>query len=195
MHLWKMSMRRIFATAIFLAVLFGLGLSLFWPDLSIEQKMMLTVGFGALLIFQLMTALWIRQEVTGHLVERSSPVTLAPEPGDQRRRFLVKQGQRWLSLEIAEIAWFHAEGKLCYLKTWDNHRYFLEYTLEELKDMLPHPLFFRINRAYIVHIKAIKGINPYFNGKLILQLQPETEDKEVLVSKEKAVEFKKWLGK
>jgi hypothetical protein len=38
-------------------------------------------------------------------------------------------------------------------------------------------------------------INPYFNGKLQLQLQPAAELNDVLISKEKASEFKRWLGK
>ncbi|MCB0632465.1 MAG: response regulator transcription factor, partial [Lewinella sp.] len=118
-----------------------------------------------------------------------------PNPTKYRHRFLVKQGQRLLSIDISEIAWFHAEGKLCFLKTWENQRYLIDYTLEELDNLMDPHDFFRVNRGYLVNIKSIKNINPYFKGKLILQLSPKTEDNDVVVSKEKASEFKAWLGK
>lgn len=116
-------------------------------------------------------------------------------PDRYRHRFLVKFGQRLLSIDTAEIAWFHAEGKICFLKTWENQRYLIDYTLEELSQLMDPREFYRINRGYIVHIKAIKSINAYFKGKLILQLHPRSDDNDVIVSKEKAAEFKAWLGK
>lgn len=112
-----------------------------------------------------------------------------------RQRFLVKQGQRLLSIETADIAWFHAEGKLCFIKTWENHRYLIDYTLEELNAMLDPEFFYRANRAYIIQIKSIKSISNFFKGKLILQLQPAADENDVIISKEKASEFKQWLGK
>lgn len=117
------------------------------------------------------------------------------QPQNYRQRFLVKQGQRLLSIEISDIAWFHAEGKLCFLRTWENNRYLIDYTLEELGDMLDPEFFYRANRSYIVHIKSIKSISSFFKGKMILQLQPAAEDNDVLISKEKSSEFKRWLGK
>ncbi len=117
------------------------------------------------------------------------------QPKEYRKRFLLKQGQRWLSVEIHEIAWFMADGKLCFLKTWDNRRFIVDYTLEELGEMLDPAEFFRVNRSYIVHAKAVKSIDNYFSGRLILQLTPKTEANDVVVSKEKASEFKSWMGK
>lgn len=112
-----------------------------------------------------------------------------------RQRFLVKQGLRLLSIEVKDIAWFHAEDKLCFLRTWKDQRFLIDYTLEELGNMLDPENFFRINRAYLVHIRAITQIHTHFNGKLLLQLQPPAEQNDVIVSKEKAPEFKQWLGK
>ena len=117
------------------------------------------------------------------------------QPKEYRKRFLVKQGQRWLSIEVHEIAWFMADDKLCFLKTWDNRRFIVEYTLEQLTDMLDPAEFFRANRSYLVHAKAVKSIDNYFGGKLALQLLPKTDANDVIVSKEKATEFKRWMGK
>ncbi|RYZ57667.1 MAG: DNA-binding response regulator, partial [Chitinophagaceae bacterium] len=48
--------------------------------------------------------------------------------------------------------------------------------------------------GFIVQVKSIAQIHTHFNGKLLLELEPSTE-KEVVISREKASEFKEWLGK
>lgn len=111
-----------------------------------------------------------------------------------RSRFLVKVGQKLVSIETSEIAYLYAEGRLSYFITWDRQKHVLDYTIEELEQMLDPKQFYRANRAFIIHIKAVSQIHNYFNGKLKLELQPAT-DKEVLISREKATEFKEWMGK
>lgn len=114
---------------------------------------------------------------------------------EYRSRFLVKQGQRWMTIESNEIAWFYAEGKICFLKTWENQRFIIDYTLEELEQMLDPALYFRINRSYLVHTKSIQSFQPYFNGKLIVSMSPKPDEPSILISREKAQDFKKWMGK
>ncbi|HEV7331027.1 MAG TPA: LytTR family DNA-binding domain-containing protein [Flavisolibacter sp.] len=111
-----------------------------------------------------------------------------------RNRFLVKQGQRLVSIESTDIAYFYAEGRLCFFKTWNKAKYIVDYTLDELEEMLDPQAFYRANRGFIVQVKSIAQIQTHFNGKLLLELEPATE-KEVVISREKASEFKEWLGK
>ncbi|HSU49557.1 MAG TPA: LytTR family DNA-binding domain-containing protein [Segetibacter sp.] len=111
-----------------------------------------------------------------------------------RNRFLVKQGQKLVSVETSDIAYFYADGRLCYFTTWNKLKYVVDYNMDELETMLSPDTFFRANRGFIVCIKSIAQIHNYFNGKLKLDLNPPT-DKEVLVSREKAMEFKEWMGK
>jgi DNA-binding LytR/AlgR family response regulator len=68
----------------------------------------------------------------------------------------------------------------------------VDYTLEELESLVDPLRFFRLNRQFIAQITAIQKIHTYFNGKLIVELRPETAQ-EVLVSREKAPAFKAWL--
>lgn len=116
------------------------------------------------------------------------------QPKAWRARFLVKQGQKLISVETSEIAYLYADGRLSYFITWDKQKYLLDYTIEELEQMLDPQQFYRANRAFIIHIKSVAQIHSYFNGKLKLDLQPAI-DKEVLISREKAGEFKDWMGK
>jgi DNA-binding LytR/AlgR family response regulator len=111
-----------------------------------------------------------------------------------RPRFLVKKGQRLISVETADIAYFFAEGRICYFKTFANLKYIVDYTMDELESLLDPGQFFRANRAIIVSIKCIDQMHHYFNGKLKLELRPDPE-REVLISREKAPDFKEWMGK
>lgn len=142
----------------------------------------------------------LKEQFGGHAVQVNVENLIAglqsfQQRKEYRRRFLVKQGQRLLSIETTDVAWFRAEGKLCFLRTWDNQRHLVDYSLEQLADMLDPADFFRLNRNYLAHVKSVKAINSYFNGKLILQLSPAPEANDVIVSKEKATDFKRWMGK
>jgi DNA-binding LytR/AlgR family response regulator len=112
-----------------------------------------------------------------------------------RNRFLVKYGQQLMSIEVKDIAYFFAEGRLCYFLTWDKRKYVLDYTLEELQQMLDPSQFFRTNRAYLIHIKSVRKIHNYFNGKLKLELIPTCEKDNVVISRERTSDFKEWMGK
>lgn len=116
------------------------------------------------------------------------------QPKEYRKRFLVKLGQKLVSVEIAEISYFYSDGRLNFFKTADNKKYVVDYTMDELEEMLDPKAFFRISRSFYVSVNAIARIDDYFGNRLILGLKPET-DKEALVSREKVTDFKKWMGK
>jgi two-component system, LytTR family, response regulator LytT len=116
------------------------------------------------------------------------------QPKEYRKRFLVKHAQKLVSIEIDEISYFFSDGRLNFFKTTDNRKFVVDYTMDELEDMLDPIQFFRISRSFYVSIKSIDKIDDYFGNRLILQLQPAV-DKEALVSREKVTDFKKWMGK
>jgi two-component system response regulator LytT len=117
------------------------------------------------------------------------------QPPGYRNRFLVKQGQQLISIEMKDIAYFFAEGRLCYFLTWDKHKYVVDYTLEQLEEMVDPTQYFRASRAYLIHIKSVQQIHNYFNGKLKLNLKPNVEKDDVIVSRERTAQFKEWMGK
>jgi two-component system response regulator LytT len=114
------------------------------------------------------------------------------QPRQAKSRFLVKQGDRLISIEKDQIAYFMSEEKLCFLITYDQKKYVMDYTLDEIENLIDTKQFFRLNRKFIASIKAIGSIHNYFNGKLKLILKPEVKE-EVIVSREKAPFFKEWL--
>lgn len=113
---------------------------------------------------------------------------------EYRQRFLVKQGQKMLSIEVSEIAYFFTEERYSFFVTDNNQKLLVDYTLDELADVLDPTRFFRINRGMMVTHKAVDKIDPYFGSRLALSLRP-SHNKEALVSREKVGDFKHWMGK
>ncbi len=116
------------------------------------------------------------------------------EPKEFRKRFLVKHGQKLVSVEVTDIAYFYSDGRLNFFKTKDNKKFVVDYTMDELEDMLNPEEYFRISRSFYVSVGSIDKIDDYFGNRLILGLRPEV-DKEALVSRERVTDFKKWMGK
>jgi two-component system LytT family response regulator len=65
-------------------------------------------------------------------------------------------------------------------------------SLEELIDVLDPVMFYRANRQYLINRSAIKEMEFYFNGRLLVKLFPFPKDK-ILISKAKVSDFKGWL--
>jgi two-component system LytT family response regulator len=113
--------------------------------------------------------------------------------GTHREYFLVKQGQRLISVSIEEIAYFYSQDRVSFLKTFDNRTYSLDSSLEEIEGQVDANRFFRASRQYLAERRSIGNVYVHFNGKYKLALKPATEE-EVFVSRDRAPEFKKWLG-
>jgi two-component system, LytTR family, response regulator LytT len=116
------------------------------------------------------------------------------QPKEFRKRFLVKHAQKLVSVDVDEIAYFYSDGRLNFFKTLDNKKFVVDYTMDELEDMLDPDKYFRISRSFYVSIASIDQIHEYFGNRLLLNLKPAV-DKESIVSREKVADFKKWMGK
>jgi DNA-binding LytR/AlgR family response regulator len=109
-----------------------------------------------------------------------------------KERFIVKAGQQMTYIAVKEIRYFYSSDGLAYAKMENNKRHIIDYTLDRLEPLVSPSHFFRINRKVICHVDAIRKINPYFNSRLALTLVPKP-DFEVIVSRDRVSDFKKWL--
>lgn len=116
-----------------------------------------------------------------------------PVEKEYKKRFSVKIGQQIKVIPIVEIECFYSENKGTYLHTIDNRNYLLDTSLEVLESELNPKEFYRINRKFIVPMKAIKEIQVYTNSRLKIILPSYKED-EVIVAREKVSDFKTWIG-
>ncbi|MBC7949805.1 MAG: response regulator transcription factor [Chitinophagaceae bacterium] len=116
------------------------------------------------------------------------------QPKEFRKRFLVKHAQKLVSIEVDDIAYFFSDGRLNFFKTLDNKKFVVDYTMDELEDMLDPDKYFRISRSFYISVNSVDQIHDYFGNRLMLHLKPAV-DKESIVSREKVTDFKKWMGK
>ncbi|MGN6297970.1 MAG: LytR/AlgR family response regulator transcription factor [Ginsengibacter sp.] len=110
-----------------------------------------------------------------------------------RSRFLIKQGQKMVSIDISEVAYFYSENKCTFMRTNQNQKYIIDLTLDELEKELAPQQFFRANRQYILSGKSIVSIHSWFNQKLKAEVNPPTEE-HIIISRDKANAFKAWMG-
>lgn len=106
---------------------------------------------------------------------------------------LVSQRDQLLPLKTETIAYLYIETGIVKLVTRDNQTFLLDKTLEDMENELDPDIFCRLNRQCLANREAIAHITQYFNGKLIVKLDPPLKER-VVVSKAKAREFKDWLG-
>ena len=109
-----------------------------------------------------------------------------------KARFLIKVGEHLRHIGVDEIAIFYSMEKETYLTTSTGKTYGLEYSLDQLEELTDPKMFFRINRKYIINLKAIKDIITYSGSRLKVKVNDSDSD-EMIVSREKVAEFKNWL--
>jgi len=109
-----------------------------------------------------------------------------------KERFLVSKAGVLLPIKVDDVAYFYTEDKTINLVTKTKERFFISSSLDELEVILNPSNFYRVNRQYIVNANAIVKIENYFNGKLVIQLNP-TAPHEVVVSRARATSFKNWM--
>jgi DNA-binding LytR/AlgR family response regulator len=120
--------------------------------------------------------------------------TLHQTSAQFKKRFLVKTAGRLAFVNVEDIAYFFSDEGNSFLVTADNKRFLLESILEEVELQLNPDEFFRINRKMILALTSIQKIESHFNNRFILQLNPNYEE-EVIVSRQRSTEFKKWLDR
>ena len=119
----------------------------------------------------------------------------SPPPATRlRNRFLVKIGRIIKTVALEDVAYFMASDKYLFMITKDQQHYIIEETIASLEPQLNPELFFRINRKFIIQVKAIKEMHklPRNRVKVVLS-PPPPEEVEIVVSEERAEDFKLWL--
>lgn len=111
---------------------------------------------------------------------------------EYKHRFMVKVGNQFKSFDVEEIAYFKSHDGMIFLYTHKGQPYPIEYTIDQLENILNPIHFFRINRKFMVSVKAVEEIHSYFNSRLLLKLLPK-EEEQVIVSRERTTNFKRWL--
>jgi two-component system response regulator LytT len=110
-----------------------------------------------------------------------------------RTRFLVAQGENFVSIAVSDIAYFQKE-LVVRIVTHTGARHTLSQSLDDLEKMLDPDLFFRANRQTLVSYAAIRRIGRASKGKLLVEVTPPAID-EIVVSQERATALRAWLDR
>lgn len=111
---------------------------------------------------------------------------------EYQTRIMLRLGQNLRVVEIADIAYFYTEDKADYLITFQGQKMLMDYHLDEIQNMVDPKQYFRINRQFIVNIKAIGDMVTHSKSRVKLSLKPPTHI-ETIVSAERSSDFKDWL--
>ncbi|MEX1188488.1 MAG: LytTR family DNA-binding domain-containing protein [Bacteroidia bacterium] len=109
-----------------------------------------------------------------------------------KTRFLVYSGKSMLPINNEQVAYF-TKQEIIFLNDHNGKQYVTEYrSLDEVQELINPDEYYRANRQFIVHESAIDRFETDYMGKIHLKLKIENCP-EILISKDKAADFKKWL--
>ncbi|WP_298530749.1 LytTR family DNA-binding domain-containing protein [uncultured Algibacter sp.] len=108
--------------------------------------------------------------------------------------YLVHHRDELLPIKADDIAYFYIETGIVKALTFTNKSYVIDKKLEDIESELNPELFHRINRQFIVNRNAVTNIKFYFNGKLIMNVNPPSSER-IVISKAKASEVKNWMNR
>lgn len=111
-----------------------------------------------------------------------------------KTRFVVKVGEHLRSIEVADILFFYSQDKTTFAQTLDGRKHILDYSMEQVEEMMDATRFFRINRKFLVASNAIQDMITFTNSRLRLVLKT-SDDNDVIVARERVQEFKEWLDR
>lgn len=102
----------------------------------------------------------------------------------------VKDGDHYFFIKMGNIRLFESVGNYVRVYFEDKKPLTLK-SLNALEERLDERMFFRANRKYIVNLRMVEKIEPYFNGGLLLNI---TGGEQVEVSRRQAVRFKELMS-
>lgn len=126
-------------------------------------------------------------------------VKLAEDPESEegieknKKRILTYIRNELVPVLIKDIEYVYTENTITYVVCLDGKRSTTNSSLDDMYTNFDTNLFFRANRQFIISISAIDKIIRYGNSQLKIVLNSETPE-EIIISKNKAAEFKQWLN-
>jgi two-component system LytT family response regulator len=102
----------------------------------------------------------------------------------------VKDGDRCWFVSLSNVRLFESDGN--YIKVYfDANRPMIHKSLNALDEKLDERAFFRASRKHIVNLSWVEGIEPWFNGGLMVKLRGGDK---VEVSRRQAAKFKDMMS-
>jgi DNA-binding LytR/AlgR family response regulator len=109
-----------------------------------------------------------------------------------KERFAVHVGRNVTLVPIEDIALFTKE-EIIYLVNREGKKFITDYrSLDEVQELLDPRNFYRANRQTIIHLPFVESYRTDDTAKIMIKMRLNKAD-DIIISKEKAAEFKKWF--
>lgn len=153
----------------------------------------------------------ISEERVRKAIEKFEKLALLHHPGDKDRAYpdrfqkflttatnyketlLISYRDKLLPVPVKDFAWFEIRDGVVSGTKLDGGTHILEErSLDDLARYIHPRQFYRANRQFLINKASLKEVVQYFNGKLLAKIYPEPKEK-VVISREKATQFKQWI--
>lgn len=108
----------------------------------------------------------------------------------ENSQVFLKDGDKCWFIKLTEVRLFESVGN--YAKVFFNgNKPLILKSLNALEERLDPRTFFRANRKYIINLRMVEKIEPYFNNGLLVELKG---GEKIEVSRRQAVKFKEKMS-
>jgi two-component system, LytTR family, response regulator len=133
-------------------------------------------------------------ETVSKLAEKERTKTISVRGPEKKLglqdQVFVKDGDRCWFVSLSNVRLFESDGN--YIKVYfDANRPMIHKSLNALDEKLDERAFFRASRKHIVNLSWVEGIEPWFNGGLMVRLRGGDK---VEVSRRQAAKFKDMMS-
>lgn len=131
----------------------------------------------------------IKKVETNKTIERAADTTSLKKLTLEDQVF-VKDGDRCWFVALSNVRLFESDGN--YIKVYfDNVKPMIHKSLNALDERLDEKSFFRASRKHIINLGWVEGIEPWFNGGLVVTLKGGDR---IEVSRRQAARFKEMMS-
>ncbi|MEZ4721397.1 MAG: LytTR family DNA-binding domain-containing protein [Flavobacteriales bacterium] len=110
-----------------------------------------------------------------------------------KERFMIKVGDQLRFVKTTDIAYFFSEDGYTHIVAASGEKHLIDFSLDQVEQMVNDEQFFRINRGTMVCIDQIAKVSNHFNSRLKLIMSPSKAD--FIVSRERVQAFRDWLDR
>jgi len=108
-----------------------------------------------------------------------------------KQRLLTFKKDKLIAVKVDQIAFINTQNTVTTITNIEGVKFSSNSSLDEIYNSLNQTIFFRANRQYIISIKGIDEIFKYGNNQLKIKT---IHNENIIISKNKVAEFKKWLN-
>lgn len=136
----------------------------------------------------------LNQDLVNHKEKwsRDENIIEADNSNDHKNRLLTYFKDEIVTIDTGDIAFLYIDHSIVHIRCLNGDKFTINQSLDELSNNLNSKQFFRVNRQFILSIKSIGKIYKYGKNQLKIDVQPPAPY-NIIISKHKTSEFKKWL--